>query len=94
VQESENIENLQPTAFHAKDFARKIFGVNRRSAKLKQLSKSLSHLKVTISTQYYIVFFCKNFIFIIIPLRFFGSQNPFFRKKLQVSHHHLTWLVG
>jgi len=27
VQESENIETHQPTAFHAKDFARKIFGV-------------------------------------------------------------------
>jgi len=27
VQESENDQTTQPTAFHAKDFARKIFGV-------------------------------------------------------------------
>jgi len=58
------------------------------SQQLKQLSKSLSHLKVTTSTQYYIVFFCKIFYFYnyFIFCAFLEVKTRFFVKKLQVSH--------
>ena len=63
------------------------------SQQLKQLSESLSHLKVTTFTHFKIVF-VKNVYNTVksYHLRFFGSKNPFKAASFSKNGHHVSHL--